>query len=156
MHGERSGFTAGLRGRIRLAVEHERAACFSAASIEDVLIGASGFRYWEDERPSAGIVRIVAEGGVELGALHRQEPLVGLLDAALETHLAEHASRRGIILRHRVAILPVSATGDLHDSALHIMPLSDAWAQRRLAVCQRRAQALTMPARLLLEYIRAH
>jgi hypothetical protein len=58
--------------------------------------------------------------------LRRQKPLVGLLDAALETHLAEHASRRGIILRHRVAILPGSATGDLHDPALRIVPLSDA------------------------------
>ena len=156
MHGERSGFTAGLRGRIRLAVEHERSAWFSAASIEDILIGASGFRYWEDERPSAGIVRIVAGGGVELGALRRQKPLVGLLDAALETHLAEHASRRGIILRRRVAILPGSATGDLHDPALRIVPLSDAWARRRRAVCQRRAEVLTMSARLLLAHILAH
>lgn len=213
MHGELSGFTAGLRGRIHLLSNTSALLGFLPQVLKTFLLAHPGLDIEVDERPSTDIVRIVAEGGVELGVvadivdpgalqMHRltddplvmiaaathplagrsqvdfaelmQEPLVGLLDAALETHLAEHASRRGIILRHRirlrsvgaisqmvgqgvgVAILPGSATGDLHDPALCIVPLSDAWARRRLAVCLRRAETLTMPARLLLEHIRAH
>ncbi len=101
-----------------------------------------------------------------------REPFVGLLDAALETHLAEHASRRGVSLSHRirlrsigaigrmvqdgigVAILPESAVAELDGMAVRVMPLSDAWARRRLALCLRSPEELTPHARLLLEHVR--
>ncbi len=103
-----------------------------------------------------------------------QEPLVGLHDAALETHLAEHATRRGGTLHHRIrlrsidaigqmvrggvgiAILPQSATGGLAGPALRIVPLDDSWARRGLAACLRDPAALTPRAGLLLRHIQEH
>jgi DNA-binding transcriptional LysR family regulator len=102
-----------------------------------------------------------------------REPFVGLLDAALETHLAEHAARRGGRLDHRirlrsigaigrmvadgigVAILPESTLPELDGSAVRVVRLSDAWAHRRLALCLRELEDLTPLARLLMAHLRA-
>jgi DNA-binding transcriptional LysR family regulator len=102
-----------------------------------------------------------------------QERFVGLLDAALETHLAEHAARRGVALDHRIrlrsvvaigrmvesgigiAILPASAEAELAGLDINLVPLSDSWARRRLALCLRSPDDLAPPARLLAEHIRA-
>jgi DNA-binding transcriptional LysR family regulator len=211
MHGELNGFSQGLRGRIPLLSNTSALFGFLPPVLRSFLSAHPGLDIEVDERPSVDIVRIVAEGGAELGivadvvdpgALQRHrladdplvmvaaaahplagrsqvgfteimlQPLIGLLDAALETHLAEHASRRGVVLHHRirlrsigaigqmvrdgigVAILPQTATEDLDDPALRIVRLSDAWARRRLAICLRQAQTLTPGARLLLEHIR--
>ena len=211
MHGELSGFSQGLRGRIPLLSNTSALLGFLPPVLRSFLSAHPGLDIEVNERPSVDIVRIVAEGGAELGIvadavdpgalqLHRladdplvmvaatahplagrsqvdfteimQQPLIGLLDAALETHLAEHASRRGVVLHHRirlrsigaigqmvrdgigVAILPQTTTEDLDDPALRIVRLSDAWARRRLAICLRQAQTLTPGARLLLEHIR--
>lgn len=102
------------------------------------------------------------------------EPFVGLMDAALESHMAEHAARRGVRLNHRirlrsvaaigrmvregigVAVLPESAVGDLDGCPVRALPLSNAWARRRLALCVRTAADLTPQARLLFGHIRAY
>ncbi len=101
-----------------------------------------------------------------------REPFVGLLEAALEQHMAEHAKRRGVTLNHRVrlrgiraigemvqsgigiAILPHSATSELAGFKLHVIPLSNTWARRSLALCRREPDELTPTARLLLDHIR--
>jgi DNA-binding transcriptional LysR family regulator len=100
-----------------------------------------------------------------------QEPLVGLLEAALERHLAEHAARHGTRPVHRirlrsvgaigrmvadsvgVAILPASTMPDLDGMPVRIVPLTDAWARRRLALCCRNRDTLTPHARLLAEHL---
>lgn len=102
-----------------------------------------------------------------------REPLIGLLDAALEQHLAEHAARRGMGLNHRirlrsvgaigrmieagvgVAILPKSVFVEMEGAAVCAVPLSEAWARRRLALCMRNPVDLTPHARLLMEHINA-
>jgi DNA-binding transcriptional LysR family regulator len=102
-----------------------------------------------------------------------REPLIGLLDAALERHLAEHAARGGLRLSHRirlrsvgaighmveagigVAILPESTLADLEGMAVRAVSLAEAWARRHLALCLRSLDELTPHARLLIEHIRA-
>jgi DNA-binding transcriptional LysR family regulator len=99
------------------------------------------------------------------------EPIVGVSDAALETHLAERASRLGQQLLYRVrlkrvadvgslvaagvgiAVLSESSLPELDRSGLAIVPLRDAWAQRRLYLCARDFQALTLPATLLARHL---
>lgn len=101
-----------------------------------------------------------------------REPLIGLLDAALERHLAEHAARRGLRLSHRirlrsigaigrmveadigVAILPESTLADLAGMGVHAIPLAEPWASRYLALCLRSPDELTPHARLLIEHVR--
>ncbi len=100
-----------------------------------------------------------------------REPLVGLLEAALEQHLAEHAARRGIRSGHRirlrsvgaigrmvedgvgVAILPESTLPDLGGMAVRAVPLIEAWARRSLALCLRTPELLTPHARLLMDHL---
>jgi DNA-binding transcriptional LysR family regulator len=101
-----------------------------------------------------------------------RESFVGLLEAALEQHMAEHAKRRGVTLNHRVrlrgiraigemiqagigiAILPNSARAELAGLKLCVIPLSNPWARRSLALCLRGSDELTPTARLLLDHIR--
>lgn len=101
-----------------------------------------------------------------------REPLVGLIDAALERHLAEHAARRGLTLTHRirlrsvdaigrmveagvgVAILPESVLANLEGMAVRTVSLTETWARRRLALCLRNPDELTPHSRLLIEHIR--
>ncbi len=138
--------------------------------------------------PGALVLHVLAEDPLVLvtGPRHRfagraridftnllGERFIGLLDSALEQHLAEHAARRRASLSWRVhlravtdigrmveagigvAILPASAAGELKGAALGIIPLADAWAHRRLAVCLRAPDDLTPHARLLFAHITA-
>ena len=210
MQGELAGFSRGLRGKIRLLSNTGALLGFLPQALRSFLAAHPGLDIEIEERQSAEIVRIVAEGGADLGivadvvdpgglqlhllaedrlvlvagATHRlaarsqvefaevmREPFVGLLDAALEKHLAEHAARRGVTLSHRlrlrsvaavghmveegigVAILPASAASDLKAIEVRVIPLSDAWARRRLALCLRSPEDLTPAARLLREHL---
>lgn len=101
-----------------------------------------------------------------------REKLIGLLDAALERYLREHAARWGASLQYRtrlrgvggigrmiaagigVAILPESTLADLADLSVAAVPLTDVWARRQLALCLRDPDELTAPARLLVQHIR--
>lgn len=94
------------------------------------------------------------------------EPLVGLADTALETHLAERAARLGRQLDYRIrlrttdavamhvaagvgiAILSAAVAATLRGDVV-IVPLADPWATRRLYVCARDFAALTPGASLL-------
>ncbi|MDE2580072.1 MAG: LysR family transcriptional regulator, partial [Rhodospirillales bacterium] len=211
MLGELRGYAAGARARIALPANTGALLGFLPEVLRRFLAAHPGLDVAVAEHPSPEIVRIVTEGGAELGiiadvvdsgALHVQrlredrlvavtaathrlagrgevgfaelvhEPFVGLLDAALETHLAEHAARRNVTIRHRirlrsvaaigrmvrdgigVAVLPETALEELDAAALSIAPLSDAWARRGLALCLRSAAGLTPPARLLAAAIR--
>ncbi len=95
------------------------------------------------------------------------EPFVGLSDAALEQHLAGHASRLGRRLHYRIrlrsidailrlvaaevglAILSQAAIAGFRTSAVAVVPLADAWANRTLTFCVRDLDRLTPHARLL-------
>lgn len=119
---------------------------------------------------TAATHRLADRGTIGFAEVVR-EPLVGLLDAALERHLAEHAARRGVSMNHRiqlrsigaigrmveagigVAILPESTLGELAGMAVRTVSLADAWARRRLALCLRSPHELTPHARLLIEHI---
>jgi molybdate transport repressor ModE-like protein len=98
------------------------------------------------------------------------EPIVGMADTALETHLAERASRLGGQLDYRIqlrntehvamhveagigiAILSDGMARTLHRD-LAILPLSEAWATRRLYLCARDFSALTPHADLLAQQL---
>jgi DNA-binding transcriptional LysR family regulator len=98
------------------------------------------------------------------------EPIVGMADTALETHLAERASRLGRQLDYRIqlrntehvamhveagigiSILSDAVAGTLRRD-LAILPLSDAWATRRLFLCTRDFAALTPHAHLLAQQL---
>ena len=99
------------------------------------------------------------------------EPFVGVTDAALETHLAERASRLGLQLAYRtrlgrmrdvatlvaagvgIAITSEPSAADLDREGLSIIPLNDAWASRRLYLCARDFQTVTPPAAALIRYL---
>jgi molybdate transport repressor ModE-like protein len=98
------------------------------------------------------------------------EPFVGMADTALETHLAERASRLGRQLDYRIQLrnidhvaLLVEAgigisilTDDLARTLrrdLAILPLSETWATRRLYLCARDFSALTPHADLLAQQL---
>lgn len=210
---EMRGYATGLRGRVRLLSNTGALLGFLPDALRGFLRAHPGLDVALEEQPSAAIVRIVTEGGAELGVvadvvepgglmlrrLHADRlvlvvaasdkladraevafaevlglPFVGLLDAALERHLAEHAARHGARLSHRVrlrsvgaigrmvadgigvAVLPQSAEAALEGAAVRCVPLSDSWASvRRAALCYRDEASLTPHARLLMEHLAA-
>jgi len=98
------------------------------------------------------------------------EPIVGMADTALATHLAERASRLGRQLDYRIQLrnidhvgmhveagIGISILSDVVAKALHrdlaILPLSEDWATRRLYLCARDFAALTPHARLLAQQL---
>jgi len=98
------------------------------------------------------------------------EPIVGIADTALETHLAERASRLGRQLDYRIQLRNIEhvamyvETGIgisiLSDAVartvrrnLAIVPLSDMWATRRLYLCTRDFSSLTPHAHLLAQQL---
>jgi DNA-binding transcriptional LysR family regulator len=99
------------------------------------------------------------------------EAFVGVSDAALETHLAERASRLGRQLHYRIqlrrvrdvgmlveagvgiAILSESSVAELHRSGLVTVPLREPWTHRRLYLCARDFGAMTPHASLLAQHL---
>jgi DNA-binding transcriptional LysR family regulator len=95
------------------------------------------------------------------------EPFVGLSDAALEQHLAAHASRLGRRLHYRIrlrsidaivrlvaadvglAILSHAVVAGFRVPSVAVVPLADGWANRKLTLCVRDLERLTPHARLL-------
>lgn len=94
------------------------------------------------------------------------EPIVGMADTALETHLAERASRQGRQLNYRIQLrntehvamhveagIGISILSNALARTLRrdvaILPLSEAWATRRLYLCARDFSTLTPHAELL-------
>lgn len=101
------------------------------------------------------------------------EPIVGMADTALETHLAERASRLGRQLDYRIQLrnsehvamhveagIGISILSDGMARTLRrdlaIVPLSEAWATRRLYLCARDFSALTPHAGLLAQQLLRH
>lgn len=99
------------------------------------------------------------------------EPIVGVADAALETHLGERASRLGRQLDYRIRLRSIDHVSMLVEAGvgisilsgglagtlrrdLAVLPLSEAWATRRLYLCARDFSALTPHASLLAQQLR--
>lgn len=100
------------------------------------------------------------------------ESIVGMADTALETHLAERASRLGRQLNYRVQFRSVEHVAMLVEAGigisilshamghslrrdLAIVPLAEPWAARRLYLCARDFSALTPHADLLARQLMA-
>ena len=98
------------------------------------------------------------------------EPIVGMADTALETHLAERASRLGHQFNYRIQLrnaehvamyveagIGISILSDglarTLQRDLAILPLSETWATRRLYLCSRDFSALTRHAGLLAQQL---
>jgi molybdate transport repressor ModE-like protein len=98
------------------------------------------------------------------------EPFVGMADTALETHLAERASRLGRQLDYRIQLRNIDHVALLVEAGigisiltdelartlrrdLAILPLSETWATRRLYLCARDFSALTPHADLLAQQL---
>jgi DNA-binding transcriptional LysR family regulator len=114
--------------------------------------------------------RVAMEASVAFADI-LDEAFVGLADAALETHLAERASRLGRQLHYRIQIRSVEHVGMLVEAGigmailseasartlrgrrLAILPLSEPWAARRLHLCARDFAALTPHAELLAKQL---
>lgn len=101
------------------------------------------------------------------------EPIVGMADTALETYLAERASRLGHQLNYRIQLrhpdhvamhveagIGISILSDemarTLRSDLAILPLSEVWATRRLYLCTHDFSALTPHADLLAKQLLQH
>ena len=98
------------------------------------------------------------------------EPIVGMRDTALETHLAERAARLGRQLDYRIQLRSTEHVG-MHVEAgigvsimsgalartirrdLAILPLAQDWAVRRLYLCARDFASLTPHAQLLAQQL---
>jgi DNA-binding transcriptional LysR family regulator len=98
------------------------------------------------------------------------ETIVGVADTALETHLAERASRLGRQLDYRIklrstdhvamyieagigiAILSDALARTIQRD-LAVLPLSETWATRKLYLCAREFSALTPHAALLAQQL---
>lgn len=100
------------------------------------------------------------------------EPIVGVADAALEIHLAERAARLGHQLDYRIQVRNTDHVAMLIEAGvgvsilsdglartlrrdLAVVPLSEAWATRRLYLCARDFAALTPHAGLLAQQLQA-
>ncbi len=101
------------------------------------------------------------------------DSFVGLSDAALEQHLAGHASLLGRRLHYRIrlrsieailrlvaagaglAILSQAAVAGVRMPSVAVVPLADGWANRTLTFCVRDLDRLTPHARLLADRILA-
>lgn len=98
------------------------------------------------------------------------EPIVGMADTALATHLAERAARLGRQLDYRIQLrntdhvamhveagIGLSILSDAVARTLRrdlaIVPLAEAWATRRLYLCARDFSALTPHAQLLAQQL---
>ena len=99
------------------------------------------------------------------------DDFVGLSDAALETHLGEHASRLGRHMSYRarlrsiehmgmlieagagIGILPQICAAELRGRDLSIVSLSEPWAFRQLHLCARDFGTLTPHAKLLAQQL---
>jgi molybdate transport repressor ModE-like protein len=98
------------------------------------------------------------------------EPIVGMADTALETHLAERAARLGRQLDYRIQLrnpehvamhveagIGISILSDEMATTLRrdlaVLPLSEPWATRRLYLCARDFSALTPHANLLAQQL---
>ncbi len=94
------------------------------------------------------------------------EPIVGMADTALETHLAERAARLGRQLDYRIQLRNTGQVARYVEAGigisilsralaatierdLAVLPLSEAWAARQLYLCARDFSALTPHAGLL-------
>ncbi len=94
--------------------------------------------------------------------------------SALQEHLDDHAARAGYRLRLRVrlpgfdavcrvvasgiglAVVPATAAQRCRRSmTIRVIPLTDAWARRRLTICVRSLRALPAHARALVEHLSA-
>jgi DNA-binding transcriptional LysR family regulator len=101
------------------------------------------------------------------------QPFVGVRESALRSFLDAQAARAGQAVRYRLlaagledacrlvargiglAALPLRAAQRLADpAATRIVPLSDAWATRRLLLCAQSFEALPLEARRLVEMLR--
>ena len=99
------------------------------------------------------------------------DAFVGLKDAALESYLAEHASRLGSRINYRlqlksvadlcalvaagvgIAIVSKTCIAALSDRNVVIVPLSDTWASRQLCLCFRSLPSLTPQAQALAHHL---
>jgi DNA-binding transcriptional LysR family regulator len=99
------------------------------------------------------------------------DPFVGLADAALESDLAERASRLGRQMQYRlrlrevtqlvpliaagvgIAVLSAVSAVPLVQAGLAVVPLDEPWASRRLYLCARDFAALTPQAGLLARHL---
>ncbi len=96
----------------------------------------------------------VAPGGTVEAMLRRQAALLGrtlsnrIQVAGLDAACRIVAAGLGLAILPREAIMPTAeATG------LVVVPLTDAWAERRFVVCARTAETLPATARLLLAHL---
>jgi DNA-binding transcriptional LysR family regulator len=104
-----------------------------------------------------------------------EQDFVGLTGTtALQIHIARHAARLGMRLRFRarlrdfdaicrmvaaevgIAVVPEAAARRCSRSMpIATIRIRDPWANRRLSICARNFRALSRPAKLLVEHLRA-
>jgi DNA-binding transcriptional LysR family regulator len=156
---------------IALAIAEGRADLGIAADIAD--LAALQIRLLADDQlvVVTNTKHPIARGQVVAFSDLVGEPFVGVSDAALETHLAERASRLGRQLHYRIqlrrvrdvgilveagvgiAILSESSVAELNRPELAAVPLQDVWAHRRLYLCARDFGTLTPHADLLAQHL---
>lgn len=113
--------------------------------------------------------RLAGQAGVSFADI-LGEPIVGMKDTALETHLAERASRLGRQLDYRIQLRSTDHVGMCVEAGigisilsgalartirreLVILPLSEDWAARQLYLCARDFSVLPPHARLLAQQL---
>ena len=127
MRGELRNYAKGLKGRVHLMSNTAALASFLPEQICRFLIAHPDLSVDIDERPSADIVRAVAEGRADLGIVADTADLAALQTYVIaDDQLVVAASRA-----HRVANGERVAFADIVDEAF--VGLSDAALERHLA-----------------------
>ncbi|WP_109479609.1 LysR family transcriptional regulator [Paraburkholderia sp. C35] len=126
MRGELRSYAQGLKGRVHLMSNTAALASFLPAQICRFLSAHPDLSVDIDERPSADIVRAVAEGRADLGIVADIADL-----AALQTHMiADDQLVVAVSRTHRVANEARVAFAEIVDEA--VVGLSDAALERHL------------------------
>lgn len=153
------------------ALVHERAELGVAADTTDLF--ALQTRFIAEDRLLVAVNpehRLAKRERVKFSEL-LDEPFVGLTDAALEVHLAEHASRLGKQIQYRVKLRNLVDVGTMIESGIGLAILSEVyidqlqnpnlsfleldapWACRRLYLCARDFDTLTPAAATLAMHL---
>lgn len=99
-----------------------------------------------------------AQQGDSMQALMQKKAAAMGCDPTFRIQVASYYAALRLLRGSRaVSILPIEAASNhARELAVHLVPLSDAWALQQFVICVRSAETLSRPARKLLAHLLSH